>query len=110
MDDRIWPLLLVLLIVNVIGIVDGLTFALAKGIKDRVGLGCSLAVISVPISVGLMFVAAWADLILYEMVAPTFGWPKLDLITMLALGWLIGLLWRGATPMRVRVFGNVTTD
>ena len=111
MDERIGALLLVFVLVTVVGIVDGMTYALGKGIKDHgLGFGCSLAVISLPISVGLMFVAAWADLLLYELVAPSFGLPEIDLITMLALGWLIGLLWRGATPMRVRVWGNYDRD
>lgn len=100
MDPRIWTLLLVMVIVITVNLVNTVMQTLVHLIPKGRWLAV-LAVLSFPLQLVYSMIAAVADLLLYQMVAPTFDLPELDLITMLALGWLIGLLVRGATPMRV---------
>lgn len=47
-------------------------------------------------------VGGYADMILWNMIAPQFGLPQIDLVTAIALDWLIKSLTRGG-PIAVRI-------
>lgn len=51
-----------------------------------------------------LFLAAWADQVLWNMVAPIFGWPLIDLFSALIIGTLVStLIWSTAGVRRVRI-------
>jgi len=110
MDDRIWTLALVWVLWQVIGIVDALIHKISETIVDRgLNFGCSLALVSIPIGIVVQIAAAWIDMVLWNLAAPTLGLPQIDLIMALIIGWLIRSLFMGITPRRVRVVDPVPT-
>lgn len=46
--------------------------------------------------------AGVALLLLWSMLVPVFDLPEIDLITAIAMSWLVGFLVRGMTPQTVR--------
>lgn len=56
------------------------------------------------LSIPAFFLAIWADQTLWNLIAPVFNWPMLDLLTAGALGTLIlSLIWSTAGIRTVRV-------
>jgi hypothetical protein len=51
-----------------------------------------------------IFLASWVDQTLWNMVAPVFGWPLIDLFSALIIGTLVSsLIWTTAGIRRVRI-------
>lgn len=109
MSPIVAALVLFYVVSLVVSFADAIGYRLAKEIEERgLGFGCAAAIIAIPTGLIVALLAAWADMALWNVAAPQFGLPEIDLLTSLALGWLIGSLFRGMTPQRVRIHGNLT--
>lgn len=100
MDSRIWILIAFFLVIMVTQWINGVfisSYVSRKEIKLSVAL---LGVLVIPV---LYALGGWGDMIVWNMIAPQFSLPQIDLITAVGISFLLQSLIIGTTPRPVRI-------
>jgi hypothetical protein len=77
--------------------IESVGYHLSSGVSER-GAGHAVLLLALwtpTLGVVMAVVGGLVLLNLWSVVAPRFGWPPLDVVTAIAVGWTAGVLFRG---------------
>lgn len=109
MDDRIWTLIWVCVLFYIAFRIDEAAVRYKEPPDQKGSFGKTLLgfILYPIIRLGLALLSGGITLLLWGIVAPVFGWPPIDLITAIAITWLVSTVFQGLYTERVKVVGGV---